>query len=649
MRRPMTLLAAALLATTMLVAVVTPPGAATTEPVHTVGMVDTDQGLWVLWDPLLGYDSFYYGNPGDVPFVGDWDGDGTETPGLYRQSDGYVYLRNSNSQGIADVTFFFGDPGDLPLVGDFDGDGDDTVSVYRPSLSTVFVINELGSGDAGLGAADFSFVFSDPGDAPFVGDFDGDGVDTVGLHRQSTGRVYFRNSLSTGIADADFVYGNPGDVIIAGDWTGDGVDTVGIFRPADIAFYLNYANARGVADETILMDWTGSMLPVAGALGRTGMVSFADRGCGASSEYTETPFDALQPSPAPAPASDAVGVLGMSFTRGRGCDRAVIGLGADPGDPFASMGPASSVPAGVVVGADGNRIHVEMPGITRGRIRGMDFLGDPYAFVVREWGVGNDDLYVDIHYGTFKRVRATYLADPARVVIDSVPAVTPSRTRFGQVKLGPVLGDGVFLREALDPAGGGVGVPISVIGYARPFEASDVASLIEAGTGAAVPATWSGCTPIPANPTDRCGYGTSDYIDAWGEFRFTIESLAPGTYELFVADSGALEDVAPRGVIDTFTVVGDGLCHTGLMLPAVRAALGTAPGDIELSLAECAPPYARVFAVPTAPGLESEQVFMKHAGLAWTVLTFGTGIDCATETDWRPPELETACEALGLR
>jgi hypothetical protein len=76
--------------------------------------------------------SFFFGNPGDVAFSGDWDCDGVETPGLYRRSDGYVYLRNSNTQGIADVSFFFGNPGDLPVAGDFDGDGCDTVSIYRP-------------------------------------------------------------------------------------------------------------------------------------------------------------------------------------------------------------------------------------------------------------------------------------------------------------------------------------------------------------------------------------------------------------------------------------------------------------------------------------------------------------------------------------
>ena len=56
------------------------------------------------------------------------------------------------------------------------------MSIYRPSEGRFFIINELGENDGGLGAAEFDYYFGNPGDKPFVGDFNGDGVDTVGLH-----------------------------------------------------------------------------------------------------------------------------------------------------------------------------------------------------------------------------------------------------------------------------------------------------------------------------------------------------------------------------------------------------------------------------------------------------------------------------------
>jgi hypothetical protein len=211
-------------------------------------------------------DSFYYGNPGDVPFLGDWDGDGVETPGLYRQSDGYVYLRNANTQDIADIRFFFGNPGDVPLAGDFNGDGFDTVSIYRPSNQTFYIINELGANDGGLGAADYSLMFGNPGDQPVVGDWDGDGADEIGLHRASTGFFYYRNSLTTGIADAEFYFGNPGDRFVAGDWgIIGGRDTPAVFRPSNTVLYFRHALTQGNADSQFTWpEANANWIPVAG-------------------------------------------------------------------------------------------------------------------------------------------------------------------------------------------------------------------------------------------------------------------------------------------------------------------------------------------------------------------------------------------------
>ena len=80
--------------------------------------------------------------------MGDWDGDGIDTPGLRRNSNGFVYLRSSNTQGIADIEYFYGDPGDVVFTGDWDSDGDDTLGLYRPSTGTVYLRNTNSTGIA---------------------------------------------------------------------------------------------------------------------------------------------------------------------------------------------------------------------------------------------------------------------------------------------------------------------------------------------------------------------------------------------------------------------------------------------------------------------------------------------------------------------
>lgn len=229
-----------------------------------VGLVDPSQGLWHLRDDYGRSRSFFYGNPGDYPFMGDWNCDGTDTPGLYRQSDGYVYLRNSNTQGVADVAFFFGDPGDVPLAGDFNGDGCSTLSIYRPNEARFYIINELGANDGGLGAADYSFLFGNVGDLPVVGDWDGDGIDEVGLYRGASGFFYNRDTLDTGSATQQFYFGDPDDRFVAGDWgIVDGVDTPAVYRPSSSTFFFRYTNTPGNADATLA--WGDqSWLPVSG-------------------------------------------------------------------------------------------------------------------------------------------------------------------------------------------------------------------------------------------------------------------------------------------------------------------------------------------------------------------------------------------------
>ena len=223
-------------------------GAAAANAADDIGVVDEETGIWYLRDASSGdTTSFYFGNPGDVPFTGDWDCDGVDTPGLYRQSDGFVYLRNANSQGNADTSFFFGNPGDIPMPGDFNNDGCDTVSIYRPSVARFFIVNTLGDDGNGLGAADDDFRFGNLGDEPLVGDWDGDGGDGVGTFRAGTGTAYLANELSAG-APTTLVPFLKGDTPVIGTWAAG--DTLVAYQPASGNFYLpsseplQYGNAH---------------------------------------------------------------------------------------------------------------------------------------------------------------------------------------------------------------------------------------------------------------------------------------------------------------------------------------------------------------------------------------------------------------------
>jgi hypothetical protein len=195
-----------------------------------------------------------YGIPGDYPVAGDWNGDGTVTIGVYR--NGTFYLRNSNSIGFADLVFAFGAPGDQPIAGDWDGDGDDTIGVYRPSNGQFFLRNSNTAGDAQI-----SFFLGNVGDVGIAGDWDGDGRDTTGVFRPVNGIIFLKNANTSGFADVALNYGIPGDRPITGDWNNDGTDTIGVYRNG--RFFLRNSNSVGFADIVFDLGNPGDM-PIAG-------------------------------------------------------------------------------------------------------------------------------------------------------------------------------------------------------------------------------------------------------------------------------------------------------------------------------------------------------------------------------------------------
>ncbi len=178
---------------------------------------------------------------GDVPLVGDWNGDGIDSPGFFRASTSTFYLWDrwvSLSVAQPDYQFAFCTSGDKPLVGDWDGDGIDGIGCFRASNGTHYFKNKLAAG-----AADYAVTFAQAGDIGVVGDWDRDGTMSAGVFRPSDGRFHVTNANIVGTASesGNFLLGQSGDVPLTGDWTHIATSGIAVFRPSNATFYIKHS------------------------------------------------------------------------------------------------------------------------------------------------------------------------------------------------------------------------------------------------------------------------------------------------------------------------------------------------------------------------------------------------------------------------
>ncbi|HUR79455.1 MAG TPA: hypothetical protein VM733_01720, partial [Thermoanaerobaculia bacterium] len=176
------------------------------------------------------------GEKGDRPFAGDFDGDGRSDAGVFHGATGDFFIRIASTGAIVHVVG--GEGNDVPIAGDWDGDGFDTLGLFRAGGRTgvaFFLTNTRIEN----GAPDFDIVVpvGQPGDLPLAGDWNNDGLHTVGFYRPST-NTFFQADDITGATLQSFGFGVAGDLPLAGDWDGDGTDDVGVFRPSDRTMHL---------------------------------------------------------------------------------------------------------------------------------------------------------------------------------------------------------------------------------------------------------------------------------------------------------------------------------------------------------------------------------------------------------------------------
>ncbi len=217
-------------------------------------------GIWDdddLWAKL--------GTKTDKPVTGDWDGDGKDDIGIFGpawpgdpravaeepglpEADNITTGKPKNlppqeheatlgertlqrtaggvpRKDVIDHVFNYGSPLDEPVTGDFNGDGIPTIGVFRDGTWYLDV-----DGNGRWTTGDLAYTFGQIGDRPVIGDWDGNGVDQLGVYRDGTWILDTNRNGEIDDTDKVFELGGAGDVPVVGDWNGDGADQPGVFN-----------------------------------------------------------------------------------------------------------------------------------------------------------------------------------------------------------------------------------------------------------------------------------------------------------------------------------------------------------------------------------------------------------------------------------
>lgn len=207
-----------------------------------------------------------------IALSGDFDGDGLDEAVIYAAGQWFVDLNGNGRWDAGDLWMQLGTELDRPVVGDWDGDGKDDIGIFgrqwlrdpyrikrdpglpdpdnkrrREMDSSKFVTHDqsdpesrgedrqrlLKRGDDGslrADAVDHVFQYGEQPDTPVTGDWNGDGIDQIGIFRNGHWLMDADGDGRWTEKDKRAEFGQAGDEPIVGDFNGDDIDEIGVVR-----------------------------------------------------------------------------------------------------------------------------------------------------------------------------------------------------------------------------------------------------------------------------------------------------------------------------------------------------------------------------------------------------------------------------------
>ncbi|GAB5401865.1 MAG: hypothetical protein Aurels2KO_00960 [Aureliella sp.] len=220
--------------------------------------------------------------PGSIPLTGDFNGDGRDEIALFLDGEWFIDLDGDGEWDESDIWLRLGTAGDQPVTGDWDLDGKDDVGIFghrwlgderaiaaepgQPDPENMVrgrfknvpplpedapyeqrLLKRAKEAEARAHVIDHVFEFGDERDIAVSGDFNGDGIATVGTYRDGKWMLDVNGDGRINDKAGEKEFGQAGDLPLVGDFDNDGIDELAIQRGNQV---IVDSNGNGRIDAT---------------------------------------------------------------------------------------------------------------------------------------------------------------------------------------------------------------------------------------------------------------------------------------------------------------------------------------------------------------------------------------------------------------